>query len=391
MKLHSAFTRVGVAALAAIAAGCGKPQSQQQQQMPPPEVGVVTVQPHSAPLERSLVGRLSAYRSADVRARVPGVLQKRVYEEGSNVEHDQVLFQIDPDQLRAVLNAAQATLAQAEATYTNNHVAAERARELGPKGYISKSDVDNALAAERTAAAAVKQAKANVDSARINLGYATVRAPIAGRAGKQQVTEGALVGQGQATLLTTIEQIDPLYVNFTMSVTDMESMRKAKAAGQATLAAANEAEVRLMLPDGSTYAHAGTVDFSDTSVDPATGAITLRAKVPNPEHALLPGMFVSLNALLGQRHDVFSVPQAALQRDANGAYLLVVDADGKVVRKDVTTDGTQGGDWIITGGLANGDQVVVSGLQRAKPGQPAKATPWQPAAAPAGATAAGKQ
>ena len=389
MKLHNALTCVGVAVLAAIAAGCGKSQPPQQQQTPPPEVGVVTVQPHSAPLERSLVGRLSAYRSADVRARVPGVLEKRVYDEGSNVKQGQVLFEIDPNQLRASLNAALAALAQAEATYTNNHVAAERARGLAPKGYISKSDVDNALAAERTAAAAVKQAKANVEAARINLGYATVRAPIDGRAGKQQVTEGALVGQGQATLLTTIDQIDPLYVNFTMSVTDMESMRKAKAAGQATLAAANEAAVRLALPDGGKYGHEGTVDFSDTAVDPATGAITLRAKVPNPEHALLPGMFVTLTAQLGQRHDVFSVPQVALQRDASGAYVLVVDADGKVARKGVTADGTQGGDWIITGGLAAGAQVIVSGLQRAKAGQPAKAAPWQPADAKT--TAADKQ
>lgn len=360
---------------------------------PPPEVGVVTVHPENAPLTRDLVGRLTAFRSADVRARVAGVLIERAYKEGTEVARDQVLFRIDPAPLRAALNASLATLAQSQASYTNSHVAAERARELAPKGFVSKSDLDNAEAAERTAAAAVKQAKANVDSARINLGYATVRAPIAGRAGKQQVTEGALVGQSDATLLTTVEQIDPLYVNFTIGVDDLESMRRAAAAGKATLAAVDKAEVRVALPDGSDYGRAGTLDFSDTAVDPATGAVSLRAQIPNPDHALLPGMYVTLTASLGVQHGVFLVPQAALLRDAVGAYVLVVGADDKVARKDVAAGTARGGDWIVTGGLADGDRVIVSGVQRAKTGQPAKATPWQaegaaPAASSAGAKSA---
>ncbi|HEY6893869.1 MAG TPA: efflux RND transporter periplasmic adaptor subunit, partial [Rhodanobacteraceae bacterium] len=277
------------------------------------------------------------------------------------------------------------------ATYTNNHIAAQRARELVPKGFVSKSDVDNAEAAERTAAAAVKQAQANVDSSKINLGYASVRAPISGRAGKQQVTEGALVGQGEATLLTTIDQIDPLYVNFTLSVSDLEDMRRANTAGKATLSATDKAEIRLSLPNGSVYGETGTLDFSDTTVDPATGAVSLRGVIPNPDHSLLPGMYVTIRATLGQQHDVFEVPQAALQRDATGPYVLVISADGNVARKDVVADSTHDGSWIVTSGVATGDQVIVSGIQRAKPGQPAKGTPWQPPAQGAAPNANGTQ
>ncbi|MBN8728859.1 MAG: efflux RND transporter periplasmic adaptor subunit [Xanthomonadales bacterium] len=380
MKLSSALA---CTLLAASLAACSKSSDQAQQQPPPPEVGVITAEAASAPLERSLVGRLSAFRSADVRARVPGVLVKRVYKEGSDVEEGQLLFEIDPAPLRATLNAQQANLAAAQATYTNNRVAAERARSVGARGLLSKADVDAANAAERTAAATVKQAQANVEAARINLGYANVTAPIAGRAGKQQVTEGALVGQGEATLLTTIDQIDPLYVNFSMSVADIEAMRRATNAGAATLAGDNQAEVRVALPDGSEYGHTGLMDFSGAVVDPATGAVTLRARIDNPEHILLPGMYVTLTAELGERHNVFRVPQRAVQRDATGPYVLVVGGDGNVARKDVVTAGSVEGSWIITSGLDAGDQVIVSGLQRAKSGQPAKATPWQPETAPA--------
>ena len=362
--------------LAAAIAGCGKDKPPQQK--PPPEVGVVEARAENAPLTRELVGRLSAFRTSDVRARVAGVLLKRVYREGSEVKEGDLLFQIDPAPLQAALNASLATLAQSQATYTNNHVAAERARELVPKGFVSKADLDNAQAAERTAEAAVKQAKANVESARINLGYADVRAPIAGRAGKQQVTEGALVGQSDATLLTTVDQVDPLYVNFTLGVSDLEDMRRAKAAGRATLSDPDKAEISLVLPDGSDYGKTGLLDFSDTSVDPATGAVSIRGQVPNPDRSLLPGMYVSIKATLGEQHDVFKVPQPALQRDAAGPFVLVVGGDGKVVRKDVTTDTAREGNWIVTGGLAAGDRIVVSGVQRAKTGEPAKPVPWQP-------------
>lgn len=361
---------------------CGKGKEQGPPQMPPPEVGVIRIQPQSSPLTKDLVGRLSPYRSADVRARVAGVLLKRTYTEGTDVKQGQLLFQIDPAPLKAALSAAEASLAQAQATYTNARINAQRARELAPKGYISKSDLDNAQASERSAAAAVQAARANVQTARISLGYASVTSPIDGRAGQQQVTEGALVGNGgDATLLTTVDQIDPLYVNFTMSVADMEQMRRAQSSGSVTLAEPNKASVQIALPDGSAYTEAGTLDFSSTTVDPATGAVNLRAQIPNPKHSLLPGMYVTLKASLGQQHKVFLVPQAAVQRDTAGAYLMTVGTDGKVVRKDVSTGEMMGGNWVITDGLKPGDQVIVSGVQKVKAGAPAKTSPWQPASA----------
>ncbi len=297
-------------------------------------------------------------------------------------------IQIDPAPLKAVLGASNGALAQAQAAYTNASTFARRARELGPKGFISKVDLDNALAAERSAAAAVQAARANSQSARINLGYADVTAPIAGRAGQQQVTEGALVGNGEATLLTTVEQIDPLYVNFTMSVSAMEQMRNAQSSGNLTLAKPDQATVHITLPDGGTYAQSGVLNFSDTSVNPATGAVDLRATIPNPQHRLLPGMYVTLTATLGQRNKVFVVPQQAVQRDTTGAYVMTVGAGDKAVRKDVTTADLSGGNWIVTSGLASGDTVVVSGIQNVKDGEPVKPGPWHAPAPPTSAPAA---
>jgi len=372
-----------------ILCACGKATPQAPEQMPPPEVGVLPVQPQNSPLTQDLVGRLSPFRSADVRARVAGVLLKRTYAEGTDVKEGQLLFQIDPAPLKAVLGASQASLAQAEATYTNNKITAQRIRDLAPKGYVSKADLDNALAAERTAAAAVQAARANVQTARINLGYASVTAPIDGRAGQQQVTEGALVGNGEATLLTTIDQIDPLYVNFTMSVAQMEQMRRAQNAGNVTLAAPNTASVQVTLPDGSAYAQPGILNFSDTSVDPATGSVNLRATIPNPEHSLLPGMYVTLQANLGEQHKVFLIPQQALLRDTVGAYLMTVGGDNKVKRKDVTTSDMRDGHWVVNQGLDAGDRVVVSGVQNVKAGEPAKPTLWHPAGTTSAATVPG--
>jgi membrane fusion protein (multidrug efflux system) len=350
-----------------------------------PEVGVVTLEPQTVPLTGDFVGRLSAYRSADVRARVAGVLLKRDYKEGSEVKAGQSLFQIDPAPLKAALANAEAGQAQAEAAYTNARVNAERAQSLAPKGYISKTDLDNALATARTTRAQVQAARAQVQTARINLGYASVTAPIAGRAGEQQVTEGALVGNGSDTLLTTVDQIDPLYVNFTISVGELDQLRQAQQGGSVQLRQMNQATVKVTLQNGGVYPETGSVDFSSVNVNPATGAVNLRALLPNPAHSLLPGTFVSLDVGLGERHNAFLVPQAAVQRDAAGTYVFVVGKDGKVTRKGVTTAGTHGVDWIVTQGLAAGDQVVVSGIQVVHAGGMAKAVPWQPSASTPGA------
>ncbi|TYT26854.1 efflux RND transporter periplasmic adaptor subunit [Luteimonas viscosa] len=339
---------------------------------PPPEVGVIEATPANLPLTLDIGGRLAPFRSADVRARVPGVLQKRVYAEGSDVREGDVLFLIDPAPLQAALGTAQASLAQAQANYANAKAGADRARQLAPQNYVSQSDLDNALAAERSAAAAVQAGRAAVDSARINLGYATVRAPIAGIAGKQRVTEGALVGQGDATLLTTVDQVDPLYVNFSISVSELGRIRAIVAAS-----GRDRSEVAVRLPDGSEHAHKGALDFSADLVDPATGAVSMRASVPNPDRRLLPGTYVTLEATMGMQQGVFAIPQAAVQRDASGAYVLVVGADGKVARRDVETSTASEGNWIVTDGLSAGEQVIVAGVQKVRVDAPARAVPWQ--------------
>ncbi len=374
---------LGLALLAACGGKAPPPQA------PPPEVGVVEAKPQTVPLSRSLVGRLSSFRTADVRARVAGVLLKRTYVEGSDVHQGDTLFIIDPAPYEAELAAAKAALAQAQASYANAHVNAERARQLAPKGYVSQSDLDNAEATERSTAATVEQMRANVQSAQINLGYTHVTSPIDGRAGEQQVTEGALVGQGEATLLTRVDQLDPVYVNFTLSATELEQMRSAAREGNVTLANPDQATVKVLLPTGKPYPQPGVIDFSDLTVNPATGAVNLRAKVANPDRVLLPGMYVTLQADLGQRHGVYLLPQPAVQRDPGGAYVLTVGGDGKVVRKNVDLGDTHGNDWIVMGGLNAGDRVIVSGVQKAKPGNPAKATPWKPDAKAQGTPNAG--
>ncbi|MEA9731255.1 efflux RND transporter periplasmic adaptor subunit [Xanthomonas campestris pv. campestris] len=357
-------------------AACSKPE--QQQAPPPPEVSVLEMKPQTLPLERDLVGRLSAFRSADVRARVDGVLLKRLYTEGTDVKEGQPLFEIDPMPLRATLLQAQGQLAAAEATYANAKIAAQRARSLAPQQYVSRADIDTAEATERSSGASVQQARGVVESARIQLSFASVTSPITGRAGIQRVTEGALVGSGEATLLTTVDQIDPLYVNFAMSSEELAALRQAQSSGNVQLSGDGKSTINVELGNGTQYPHPGTLDVSAVTVDPSTGAVSLRATLPNPEMALLPGAFVTFKASLGQRNNAYLVPQQALQRDATGAYALVLGKDGKVVRKNLTVDGQQQGQWIVTAGVAQGDQVIVDGVQKAKEGQPAKGVPWDP-------------
>lgn len=403
MKSSSLRTPLLCLGLLSLAA-CGKGQDQGPPQAPPPEVGVVKVQPQSTPLTKDLVGRVSAYRSADVRARVSGVLLKRVYQEGTDVKQGQVLFEIDPAVYQASLDSARANLAAGQATYVNYHKVADRYRQLRPKNYISQSDLDAAEANERNSAAAVKQLDAAVESAKINLSYTRVVSPIDGRAGQQQVTEGAIVGAGAAdtgsssTLLTTVDQLDPLYVNFTVSAADLDRLRAAASKGSVVLSDQSKTTVKVTMPDGTKFDEDGTLDFSGATVDPTTGAISLRAQLGNPQKRLLPGMYVTLTANLGVQQNVFLIPQQGISRDVVGAYALVVGQDGNVARKNVTAETMgAGGNWIVTGGLTNGDQVIVSGIQTVQPGKPAKATPWQPdqkpaaPGQPAAGAAAGKQ
>lgn len=394
MKSSSLRTPVLCLSLLALAA-CGKQQGQAH--MPPPQVGVITAHPQSAPLTRNTSGRLSAYFSANVTARVSGVLTKRDYKEGSAVKQGQLLFEIDPAFYQAQLNSSLSILAEDQATYVNARVTAERDHKLLPQGYVSQQQADNDDAAARSAAAKVKADQASVDSARVNLGYTKVTSPIDGIAGQQQVTVGATVGSSTSdvgsggTLLTTVQQIDQLYVNFTISAADLAKLQQAQSQGNIALSAQNKTTVQIALPDGSKYGALGTLDFSDVTVNATTGAVNLRALVPNPQHLLLPGMYVNLAVNLGQLNNVFLIPQQAIQRDAVGAYALVVGQDGKVVRKDVNANDNYGNDWIVTSGLNSGDQVIVTGLMSVKEGVEAKATPWQPNAGTAQAGSAATQ
>ncbi|TSP12213.1 efflux RND transporter periplasmic adaptor subunit [Cupriavidus campinensis] len=341
---------------------------------PPPTVDVLTAHAQSIPLIRQFVGRLSPFYSANVTARVSGVLDKRVYAEGTAVRKGQVLFEIDPSFYKTQLDSAVAQLAQDQATYVDDRVTAERNRALLPVGSISQQTVDNSDAAERGAAARVQADRASVESARISLGYTRVTSPIAGIAGQQLVTAGAIVGNGTndagtaGTLLTTVQQIDSVYVNFTMSSADLTSLRQSADHGGVDLVSQNATTVQVSLPNGAPYDHTGTLDFSDVAVNATTGAVNLRALVSNPRHLLLPGMYVTLTADFGRQNDVFLIPQPALLRDTRGAYVLAVGANDNAVRKDVETDGTQGTDWIVTKGLAQGDRIIVTGLQAVREG-----------------------
>jgi len=369
MKRPSAYALLsGVCAVLLLA--CDNAASPTQATPPPPNVGVVIAHAESAPLTRESVGLLASTRVAQVRARVAGIVLRQAYTEGADVEQGQVLFQIDPAPLQAALHAEEAALASAMAEASNAELIAKRSRDLSAKGLLASQDLDTALANERTTAAAVKEARANVVTARLDLTYATVTAPIAGYAGRALVTEGALVGQGEATPLTTVEQIDPIYVNFSQSVSELQQLREL--AGDNPR---NDDKVEILLQDGTPYAQPGSLDFSALTVDPRTGAVSLRAVVPNPGRKLLPGMFVKLRVTMGHLDHAFLLQQAAVLRDGTGAYVLVVASDGKVEQRRVQTRGMTQTDWIVTGDLADGDQVIVDGLQKANPGAMAVAVP----------------
>ena len=291
------------------------------------------------------------------------------------VKEGQLLVLIDTAPYRAALAVANANLEQAEAAAKNATVTATRNRELTKQNLVSRKDLDDAEALERSSAAQVSAAKAQVETARINLSYANVTAPISGRASQLRVLEGALVGQGEATLLTTIEQVDPIYVYFDQPASDFERLRRAQTAGQVTISEGNKAEVRVIRADGTEYPQVGTLDFSDYSVNPTTGAVAFRGIVPNPDHQMLPGMYVTVRLMAGVLNKGFEVPQLAVQRDAQGAYVLTAATDGTVMVKRVDVVSTVGVNWAIGNGLEDGDQVIVSGLQRAGPGMKATAKP----------------
>ena len=318
---------------------------------PPAEVGVIAVQPRPVGLVTELPGRLEASRVAQVRARAAGILLHRLFVEGSDVRAGQPLFKIDPTSLQAVVSAGQATLARAQATLVQANAQVERYKPLLDANAISKQDYTNAVAAQKTAEADVAAAKANLQTGQINLGYATVTAPISGRIGRALVTEGALVGQGEATPLALIQQINPMYVNFTQSTTEVLALRKAVESGKFRRAdGADSASVEIVLEDGSVYGQRAKLLFSDLSVDPTSGQITLRAEVPNPRGLLLPGMYVRVRLEQAETPSGIVVPQQAVQRGSTGDSVMVVAADGTVSPRPVKIGTAQGGDWVVLDG-----------------------------------------
>jgi membrane fusion protein (multidrug efflux system) len=391
--LRRADARLLLLGVAGLLAACGQsaaPPPAAAQMPPPAQVGVVTVSRSTVGLVTELPGRTEASRVAQVRARVAGILEKKQFIEGSEVRANQTLFQIDAAPYKALLASAQASLARAEANLSAAQAQAERYKPLAAAHAISDQELIAAVAAQKLSEADVAAAKASILTAQINVGYATVTTPISGRIGRALVTEGALVGQGEATQLALVQQINPMYINFTQPVADVLRLRAAIATGQLKAAGTDAAQVHIVLDDGSVYPIAGKLLFSDLSVDPTSGQITLRAEVPNPKGVLLPGMYVRAQLQQAAVGGAMLLPQQAVQRTSQGDSVKVVGADGMVETRTIKIGSGKDGQWVVLSGLKDGENVVVDGFQKIQGKAPVKPVPWTPlgAAAPAGAASA---
>ncbi|MBA6144227.1 MULTISPECIES: efflux RND transporter periplasmic adaptor subunit [Pseudomonas] len=356
-------------------AGCGN-SPEQDEQAPTPQVRVETLQLQPLAISSELSGRILAPRTAEVRARVAGVVLKRVYREGSDVKQGDVLFLIDPAPFKADHDSARATLAKAEATRYQARLQEQRYRQLVDDKAVSRQEYDNAKASLLQADAAVAEAKAALARARLNLGYATVTAPISGRIGRAQVTEGALVGQNESTPLATIQQLDPIHADVTQSTRELNALRRALRAGELQQVGDGQARATLIQDDGSAYPLPGKLLFSDISVDPSTNQITLRSEFPNPDLDLLPGSYVRVRLEQAVQPHGLSVPQRAILRDSAGVpKVLVVDPQARVSEREVVLGNTQGDRWIVSAGLAAGERVVIEGLQHVKAGDQVQVDP----------------
>jgi membrane fusion protein (multidrug efflux system) len=362
---------VSLATLAALAllSGCGNGADQKQGgrrgQSGPPEVGYVVIRQTSVPIMAELAGRTTAYQSSEVRPQVSGIIHRRYFIEGALVRKGQPLYQIDPSLYRAATSQAQANLASAAANAEATRVKAERYKPLADMEAVAKQDYTDALAVARQAAAAVAQNRAALDTARINLRFTTVPAPITGRIGRSLFTEGALVTTGQTDPLTTIQRLDPIYVDIQQSSADLLTLRRQLASGGQAPASA---DVRLKLEDGSDYGMTGTVEFAEVVVNEATGTVTLRARFPNPQGLLLPGMFVRATFAQSIDTSAFLIPQPAVARDPKGnATVYIVGPGNKAIQRQVIATQAVGTNWVVTSGLNPGDKVIVQGVGKTKP------------------------
>jgi len=369
----------GLAGLLAalVAGGCGS-----KDPPPPaaaPEVFTVTAQYTMVPVITELPGRTTPFLVAQVRARVNGIVQMRRFEEGADVTANQVLFEIDPAPYRAAYDSAQAQLARARANVEATVAQASRDQVLVDANAVSKQAYINAVAAQRQAAADVAAGIAAVQSAGINLGYTRVTAPITGRVGPALVTQGAYVQADEATLMATIQQIDPIYIDLSETSVEGLQLRQQISSGQLKLTGPEQAQVRLVLEDGSEYPQSGTLEFTDITVDSGTGSLTIRAIFPNPQHVLLPGMFVRARLERGSNDRAMLIPQDGVTHDRTGrATVLTVEADDKVAVRNVVATRTYNNSWVIEDGLKEGERVIVRGVQVAQPGMTVRATPVKP-------------
>lgn len=342
--------------------------------VPPVEVSIVTITPQDAANLVSLAGRVQAIRTAEVRARVDGVVQRLLYTEGSDVTAGQELFTIDPRDMQASVGAASAALARARTTAANASQDVKRYEGLVAQGVISRQQYDAAIAKQRSAQSDVDQAREHLKRAQLNLSYTTVTAPIAGRAGRAQVTVGALVSASAATLLTTIEPLDPIHVNFSQTSAEVQKARRDIANGTLKLPKLDRVVVNLKLEDGTVYPLPGHINFLDLSLDRATGSAALRAEFPNPNRMLLPGQFVRVQIEAGERPNSIVVPQRAVTLRGEQAIVMVVGDDGVVAERPVTLGEQVVGSWVVRNGLDAGERVVIDGLQKIRPGQTVKVT-----------------
>ena len=336
--------------------------------MPPAAVTFVPVATENVTITRDLPGRIDAVRAAEIRARVTGILLKRTFQEGADVKAGDVLFQIDPAPLEAAHDSAAANLARAEANAKQAQNQVNRFRELIAVNAVSKQDADNSESAVAIAAAEILAAKAALATVELNLGYATVTAPISGRIGKAEVTEGALVGQGDTTRLAVIQQLDPIYFDFTQSSGDLLALKRS---------AADQDKVTLLLEDGTQYDQPGRVLFSEASVDESTGMVTLRAEFPNPKRDLLPGMFARARVVQSIQENAITVPQRAVARGIGGmGSVMVIDDTDHAQARVVQTGEVTGDKWVITSGLKPGERVIMEGLLKVRPGAPVVPSPF---------------
>lgn len=398
MRLHRYAAPAAALIAALLLAGCdddkaaGAPAKGAGGGRPPSPVAVIEVAPAAIPLVNELPGRIAPTRIAEVRPRVSGILVERVFQQGSVVKAGDVLYHIDADQFRVQVDRAQAVLAQAEALRKAASQSAARQVELRERKVVSAQAFDDAAAELAGAEAGVAVARANLAAARLDLEHTDVRAPIDGRIGRARVTEGALVTANAVESLATIQQLDPVYADFTQSAAALMALRRAHADGQLTRSETGEAQVRLLLDDGSEYAHEGKLLFTEATVDASTGQIILRGEFPNPDGDLLPGMYVRVLIEQGVQTDALAVPVQAVQRDMGGKPLIyVVDAEGRAQMHPVKAGRVVGDLWVIDEGLTAGDKVIVEGFQKIGPGAPVAAEPWKGGDAPAAeASAAAK-